>query len=86
MSRFHDASRINQDRDALDMERGSGTRYGMLIQRVDHRYEVDLSLGASNVFLAACAMQNNYLVMGRMTTKWRRLLANKEFSGELFSE
>lgn len=83
MSRFHDASRINQDRDALDMERGTGTRYGMLIQRVDHRHEVDLSLGASNVFLAACAQQNNYLVMGRMTAKWRRLLANKEFSGAL---
>lgn len=83
MSRFHDSSRINQDRDALDMERGTGTRYGMLIQRVDHRHEVDLSLGASNVFLAACAQQNNYLVMGRMTAKWRRLLANKEFSGAL---
>lgn len=83
MSRFHDASRINQDRDALDMERGTGTRYGMLIQRVDHRHEVDLSLGASNVFLAACAQQNNYLVMGRMTVKWRRLLANKEFAGAL---
>lgn len=83
MSRFHDSSRINQDRDALDMERGTGTRYGMLIQRVDHRHEVDLSLGASNVFLAACAQQNNYLVMGRMTAKWRRLLANKEFAGAL---
>ncbi|WP_295925707.1 hypothetical protein [uncultured Akkermansia sp.] len=83
MSRFHDASRINQDRDALDTERGTGTRYGMLIQRVDHRHEVDLSLGASNVFLAACAQQNNYLVMGRMTAKWRRLLANKEFAGAL---
>ena len=83
MSRFHDASRINQDRDALDMERGTGTRYGMLIQRVDHRHEVDLSLGASNVFLAACAQHNNYLVMGRMTAKWRRLLANKEFAGAL---
>lgn len=83
MSRFHDDSRINQDRDALDTERGTGTRYGMLIQRVDHRHEVDLSLGASNVFLAACAQQNNYLVMGRMTAKWRRLLANKEFAGAL---
>lgn len=83
MSRFHDASRINQDRDALDTERGTGTRYGMLIQRVGHRHEVDLSLGASNVFLAACAQQNNYLVMGRMTAKWRRLLANKEFAGAL---
>lgn len=83
MSRFHDSSRINQDRDALDMERGTGTRYGMLIQRVDHRHEVDLSLGASNVFLAACAQQNNYLVMGKMTAKWRRLLANKEFAGAL---
>lgn len=83
MSRFHDASRINQDRDALDMERGTGTRYGMLIQRVDHRHEVDLSLGASNVFLVAYAQHNNYLVMGRMTAKWRRLLANKEFAGAL---
>lgn len=83
MSRFHDPSRINQDRDALDVERGTGTRYGMLIQRVDHRHEVDLSMGASNVFLAACAQQNNYLIMGRMTAKWRRLLANKEFAGAL---
>ena len=83
MSRFHDSSRINQDRDALDVERGTGTRYGMLIQRVDHRHEVDLSMGASNVFLAACAQQNNYLIMGRMTAKWRRLLANKEFAGAL---
>lgn len=83
MSRFHDSSRINQDRDALDMERGIGTRYGVLIQRVDHRHEVDLSLGASNVFLGGSAQQNNYLVMGRMTAKWRRLLANKEFAGAL---
>lgn len=83
MSRFHDPSRINQDRDALDMEMGSGARYGMLIQRVDHRLEVDLSLGASNVFLAACTQQNNYLIMGRMTARWRRLLANKEFAGAL---
>lgn len=83
MSRFHDPSRINQDRDALDMEMGTGARYGMLIQRVDHRLEVDLSLGASNVFLAACTQQNNYLVMGRMTARWRRLLANKEFAGAL---
>lgn len=83
MSRFHDASRINQNRDALDVEMGTGARYGMLIQRVDHRHEVDLSLGASNVFLAACTQQNNYLVMGRMTAKWRRLLSNKEFAGAL---
>lgn len=83
MSRFHDPSRINQDRDALDMETGTGTRYGMLVQRVDHRHEVDLSLGASNVFLAACTQQNNYLIMGRMTARWRRLLANKEFAGAL---
>lgn len=83
MSRFHDASRINQNRDALDVEMGTGARYGMLIQRVDHRHEVDLSLGASNVFLAACAQQNNYLVMGRMTARWRRLLSNKEFAGAL---
>lgn len=83
MSRFHDASRINQNRDALDVEMGTGARYGMLIQRVDHRHEVDLSLGASNVFLAACAQQNNYLVMGGMTARWRRLLSNKEFAGAL---
>lgn len=83
MSRFHDPSRINQDRDALDMETGTGTRYGMLVQRVDHRHEVDLSLEASNVFLAACTQQNNYLIMGRMTARWRRLLANKEFAGAL---
>ena len=83
MSRFHDASRINQNRDALDVEMGTGARYGMLIQRVDHRHEVDLSLGASNVFLAACTQQNNYLVMGRMTARWRRLLSNKEFAGAL---
>ncbi|WP_300776438.1 LPD5 domain-containing protein, partial [uncultured Akkermansia sp.] len=83
MSRFHDASRISQNRDALDVEMGTGARYGMLIQRVDHRHEVDLSLGASNVFLAACTQQNNYLVMGRMTARWRRLLSNKEFAGAL---
>lgn len=83
MSRFRDSSRINQNLDALDVERGTGTRYGMLIQRVDHKDEVDLSLGATNVFKVACAQQNNYLVMGRMTAKWRRLLANKEFSASL---
>ena len=83
MSRFHDASRISQNRDALDVEMGTGARYGMLIQRVDHRHEVDLSLGASNVFLAACTQQNNYLVMGRMTARWRRLLSNNEFAGAL---
>ncbi|WP_290564897.1 LPD5 domain-containing protein [Akkermansia sp.] len=81
--RFRDSSRINQDRDAMDAERGTGTRYGMLIQRVSHKDEVNLSMGASNVFLFACAQQNNYLVMGRMTTKWRRLLADRKFANAL---
>lgn len=81
--RFRDSSRINQDRDAMDAERGTGTRYGMLIQRVSHRDEVNLSMGASNVFLSACAQQNNYLVMGRMTAKWRRLLADRKFANAL---
>lgn len=81
--RFRDSSRINQDRDAMDAERGTGTRYGMLIQRVSHRDEVNLSMGASNVLLSACAQQNNYLVMGRMTAKWRRLLADRKFANAL---
>ena len=81
--RFRDSSRINQDRDAMDAERGTGTRYGMLIQRVSHRDEVNLSMGASNVFLSACAQQNNYLIMGRMTAKWRRLLADRKFANAL---
>lgn len=81
--RFRDSSRINRDRDAMDAERGTGTRYGMLIQRVSHRDEVNLSMGASNVFLSACAQQNNYLVMGRMTAKWRRLLADRKFANAL---
>lgn len=81
--RFRDSSRINQDRDAMDAERGTGTRYGMLIQRVSHRDEVNLSMGASNVFLSACAQQYNYLVMGRMTAKWRRLLADRKFANAL---
>lgn len=81
--RFRDSSRINQDRDAMDAERGTGTRYGMLIQRVSHRDEVNLSTGASNAFLSACAQQNNYLVMGRMTAKWRRLLADRKFANAL---
>ena len=80
--RFRDSSRI-QERDALDAERGTGTRYGMLIQRVIHRDEVNLSLGASNVFLSACAQQNNYLIMGKMTAKWRRLLADRKFANAL---
>lgn len=81
--RFRDSTRINQDRDAMDAERGTGTRYGMLIQRVSHRDEVNLSMGASNVFLSACAQQNNYLIMGRMTAKWRRLLADRKFANAL---
>ena len=81
--RFRDSSRINQERDAMDAERGSGTRYGMLIQRVSHRDEVNLSMGASNVFLSACAQQNNYLIMGKMTAKWRRLLADRKFANAL---
>lgn len=81
--RFRDSSRINQERDAMDAERGSGTRYGMLIQRVSHRDEVNLSMGASNVFLSACAQQNNYLIMGKMTSKWRRLLADRKFANAL---
>ena len=80
--RFRDSSRI-QERDALDAERGTGTRYGMLIQRVSHRDEVNLSLGASNVFLSACAQQNNYLIMGKMTAKWRRLLSDRKFANAL---
>lgn len=81
--RFRDSSRINQERDAMDAERGSGTRYGMLVQRVSHRDEVNLSMGASNVFLSACAQQNNYLIMGKITSKWRRLLADRKFANAL---
>ena len=78
--RFDQSSRINE-RSALDgMSGGNGTRYGMLITRVRHNLNFDESLGATNVFRAAMAQQNNYIVMGELTARWRKLLAQRDFA------
>ena len=74
-----DQSSRSKEVDPLDPTVGNGTRYGMLITRVKHRLKFKY-LGASNVFMAALAQQNNYIVMGELTAKWRRLLSHNDFA------
>ncbi len=78
-SRFDQVSNI-RDTSALDTQMGAGSKYSFLINRVKHGLNVDTSLGATNVFFASLAQQNNYIVMGEMTSQWRKLLANPQFA------
>ncbi len=77
---FDLSAKMNEQANALDPTTGTGTRYGMLITRVKHKLKFNLSLGASNVFLAAMAQQNNYICIGELTAKWRRLLSHSNFA------
>lgn len=77
---FDLSAKMNEQANALDPTTGTGTRYGMLITRVKHNLKFNLSLGASNVFLAAMAQQNNYICIGELTAKWRRLLSHSNFA------
>lgn len=81
--KFRASTRMNQNVDALNAQMGSGSKHGMLITRVKHNEEVDLSLGATNVFLSGYAQANNYIVFGAFTSKWRRLLAHRGFAAAL---
>ena len=81
---FDQSARVNEQANALDPTSGNGTRYGMLITRVKHKLKFNI-LGASNVFMAALAQQNNYIVMGELTAKWRRLLSHNDFAMSLKS-
>lgn len=81
--KFRASARMNQNVDALNARMGSGSKHGMLITRVKHNEEVDLSLGATNVFLSGYAQANNYMVFGAFTGKWRRLLAHRGFAAAL---
>ena len=78
--KFDLSAKMNEQANALDPTTGTGTRYGMLITRVKHKLKFNLSLGASNVFLAALAQQNNYICIGELTAKWRRLLSHSNFA------
>lgn len=80
---FDLSAKMNELANALDPTTGTGTRYGMLITRVKHKLKFNLSLGASNVFLAAMAQQNNYICIGELTAKWRRLLSHSNFAMSL---
>ena len=81
--KFDLSAKMNEQANALDPTTGTGTRYGMLITRVKHKLKFNLSLGASNVFLAAMAQQNNYICIGELTAKWRRLLSHSNFAMSL---
>lgn len=79
---FDQSARANEQANALDPTSGNGTRYGMLISRVKHKLRFNI-LGASNVFMAALAQQNNYIVVGELTAKWRGLLSHSDFAMSL---
>ncbi len=81
--KFDLSAKMNEQANALDPTTGTGTRYGMLITRVKHKLKFNLNLGASNVFLAALAQQNNYICMGELTARWRRLLSHSNFAMSL---
>ncbi len=76
---FDQSARANEQANALDPTSGNGTRYGMLITRVKHKLRFNI-LGATNVFMAALAQQNNYIVIGELTAKWRGLLSHSDFA------
>ncbi len=75
-----DQSANSKDISALDATLTSGAKHSFLMIRQKHDLNVDTSLGATNVFFSAMAQQNNYIVMGEITAKWRKLLANKQFA------
>lgn len=81
--KFDLSAKMNEQANALDPTTGTGTRYGMLITRVKHKLKFNLTLGASNVFLSALAQQNNYICMGELTARWRRLLSHSNFAMSL---
>ena len=73
------------DMNGLSVEGGQcSTRYSMLKLRVNHHLHFDLSVGATNVFMGAVAMTNNYICMGEVTAKWRRMLGNERFARALY--
>ena len=78
--RFDQSSRVNENANALEVAAGMGTAYGMLIKRVRHHKRFDLSIDATNSFRAAMAQQNNYICMGELTSRWRKMLAHADFA------
>lgn len=81
---FDQSGRMNENMNALDSSAGqNSTRYSMLKVRVNHTLNFDLSMGATNAFMGAIAMQNNYICMGELTSQWRRMLANARFARSL---
>ena len=54
-----------------------GGKYGLLIDRVVHSENLDLSKSGTLVFLAAAAEQDNYIYTSHITTAWRALLKDK---------
>ena len=81
---FDQSGKINENVNALDPATGQySTRYSMLMTRVNHKLSFDLTIGATNTFMGAMAMQNNYICMGSLTQLWRRLLSNQRFARSL---
>ena len=81
---FDQSGKINENVNALDPATGQySTRYSMLITRVNHKLSFDLTIGATNTFMGAMAMQNNYICMGSLTQLWRRLLSHQRFARSL---
>lgn len=70
------------EKDALDQAAASlgANTYTMLIKPVKHKRQFDLTMGATNVFLANMAMHNNYICVGSLTQRWKMLLSYKPFS------
>ena len=82
---FDQSGRVNESMNGLSVEGGqSSTRYSMLKLRVNHHLHFDLSVGATNAFMGAVAMTNNYICMGEVTAKWRRMLGNERFARALY--
>ena len=78
------SGKINENVNALDPATGQySTRYSMLMTRVNHKLSFDLTIGATNTFMGAMAMQNNYICMGSLTQLWRRLLSHQRFARSL---
>ena len=81
---FDQSGKINENVNALDPATGQySTRYSMLMTRVNHKLSFDLTIGATNTFMGAMAMQNNYICMGSLTQLWRRLLSHQRFARSL---
>ncbi len=81
---FDLTSRMDEGKNALEQAgQAAGSRYGMLKTRVNHNLTFDLSLGATNAFMAGMAMGDNYICFGGLTRKWRSLLHNDVFARRL---